>query len=247
MNNLQYNSMHVGDLHGRIWAFEEAVEKFEKEGLDKLVLMGDYVDSYDVTDVEIIYLLKQVIEYKKANPDKVVCLLGNHDYGTIYSPDYRCSGFRASIAQEIKYLFDTNEDLFQIAFRNGDYMSTHAGILADWIYKYSDRLHYYADLLNIDIVNDLDLLLNAVHKTHDRWILCTVPVIRGGVAGSVGGPLWADMSEIKKGNGPMWKLNHIVGHNRVPRLGKYQHSEGPLVIFTDCIGSITEFLILKKE
>lgn len=211
MSNLQHSSMHVGDLHGRIWAFEEAIEKFEKEGVEKLVLMGDYVDSYDATDTEIVHLLKQVIEYKRSNQDKVICLLGNHDAQYMYSPDYRCSGFRFGIAQELKNLFTTNKEIFKIAFRNGDYMSTHAGILSDWIYKYNDRLHYYSDLLGIDMVNDLDELLNAINETSDRWILNTVPKIRGGVAGSVGGPLWADISEIKSGNGPMWKFTHIVG------------------------------------
>lgn len=164
-----------------------------------------------------------------------------------HNSDYRCSGFRPGISQELKYLFDTNKDVFQIAFRNGDYMSTHAGILADWVYKYNDRLHYYSDLFRIDMINDFDKLLNAINETHDRWILNTVPVIRGGVAGSIGGPLWADISELKSGNGPMYKFTHITGHNRVKRMGKYQHKGGPTVVFTDCLGEMTEFLILKRE
>jgi hypothetical protein len=239
--------MYVGDLHGRIWAFEEAIEKFEKENLEKLVLMGDYVDSYDVTDIEIVHLLKQVISYKQSNPEKVICLLGNHDVQYIYSPDYRCSGFRQSISLELYDLFTKNTNLFQIAFKNGDYMATHAGILSDWVYKYNDRLHYYGDLFGIDLINDFDKLLNAINETNDRWILNTVPIVRGGVSGSIGGPLWTDMSEIKNGSGLMWKFTHIVGHNKVPKLGKYQHKNGPTVIFTDCIGSVTEFLILNYD
>lgn len=247
MNKLQYSAIYVGDLHGKIWAFEEAVKKFEDENLEKLVLLGDYVDSYDCTDVEIVHLLNQIIDYKKANKKKVVCLLGNHDMQYIHPPDYGCSGKRNTIKDELYDLFSKNHDLFQIAFRNGDFFSTHAGILSSWLEKYNDRLHYYADKLHIDRVDDLDILLNAINETSDRWILNTVPMIRGGLRGSIGGPIWADITEIKSGTGCLYKYTQIVGHNKVPTIEKYQHKGGPTIIFTDCLDSSTEYLTLKKE
>lgn len=246
MKYLEFSAIYVGDLHGRIYAFEKAVEQFEQEKLDKLVFMGDYVDSIDYTSLEIKYLLKQVIQYKKENPEKVILLLGNHDWQYMYGEEYRCSGFRPEIELDLYQLFNDNEELFQVAWRNGDYMATHGGLLSDWIYRYANRLDYYSDKFGIDRVNNLDILLNAISKTTDRWILATIPTIRGGVPGSIGGPLWADISEIKEGASCIHKYVHIVGHSKVPTIGAYQHKGGPTTVFTDCLGKSDEFLILKK-
>jgi len=244
MKNLQFSALHVGDLHGRIYHFERAIEMFERDKLDKIVFMGDYVDSFNCTNIEIKYLLEQVISYKKKNPNKVICLLGNHDQQYIHSPAYRCSGFRAELQPDLYKLFRDNREMFQVAWLNGNYMCTHAGILSDWLYRYNDRLSYYEEKLGIDKRNNLDVLLNAINDSHDEWILNTVPTIRGGVAGSIGGIMWADTSEIKK-DGCVHRFNHIVGHNQVNDIEIYQHKGGPTVIFTDCLSKSDNFFILK--
>lgn len=244
MNTIQYSSMYVGDLHGRIHSFELAIEKFEKEKLDKLIFMGDYMDSYDATDTELVYLLEQIINYKKEHPYNVVSLLGNHDIHYIHSPDYRCSGYRSSIQNEVYKLFLDNRDLFQVAWLNGKYMATHAGILSDWYYKYNDRLSYYEEKLNIEKRNNLDILLNNISMTSDAWILYTIPSVRGGYAGSVGGIVWADSTEIKE-KGCLHRFNHIVGHNNVKSIEKFLGAEGSLVTFTDCLKYRDEFFVLK--
>lgn len=239
------NSMYVGDLHGRIRSFELAIEKFEKEGLDMLVFMGDYVDSYNLTNTEILYLLDQVIRYKKENPNKVICLLGNHDMQYIYSPDYRCSGFRPEILHDIQFRFMHDRNLFQVAWLNGKWMATHAGILNNWLYRYNDRLEYWADKFGIDVVNEYDQLLNAIHeKTSDGWILNTVGQLRGCRSG-IGGITWADSTEIEK-QGCFYKYNHIVGHNRVDEIKKVMHKDGNTIVFTDCLGKKDDFFILKN-
>ncbi len=79
----EVSALYCGDLHGNLFAFEQAVETFEKEKLDVLCFMGDYVDSKHATDTEILHLLKGVIEYKTANPAKVILLTGNHIFGYI--------------------------------------------------------------------------------------------------------------------------------------------------------------------
>lgn len=161
-------------------------------------------------------------------------------------PDYRCSGFRTSIWPEAYQLFNKSDNLFQVAWRNGDYMATHAGILSDWKIKYNDRLSYYEEKFSIDRVENLDILLNAVNDTHDRWILNTVGMVRGGNTGSVGGPLWADISEILEGGLSPTKYTHVVGHNNVPTICSQRDKNGTQVIFTDCLGKETNFLTITK-
>ena len=94
----------LGDIHGRDkWMFhthgsphefnhwmtmvENGVpadaEEFWKEmpytQYDQIVFVGDYVDSFDISNVRILDNLKKILFFKKALPDKVVLLIGNHD------------------------------------------------------------------------------------------------------------------------------------------------------------------------
>lgn len=78
---LEYSVLYCGDLHGDIFSLEQAIEKFEEVKLDVICFMGDYMDSRNKTDIEILYLLNNIIQYKKANPTKVILLLGNHIFG----------------------------------------------------------------------------------------------------------------------------------------------------------------------
>lgn len=248
MKKWEYSTLYCGDLHGRIYAFEKAAEQFEKEKLDILCLIGDYVDSKYYTSVEIKHLLEHVIQYKRDNMDRVILLLGNHDWQYMYGVEYRCSGYRPEMKDDLYKLFNDNKELFKVAWRNGDYMATHGGLLSEWVYRYSNRLDYYADKFNIDRVNDIDLLLNAISETPDRWILATIPDIRGGGHSSIGGPIWADKSEIQNKNKAscLHKYVHIVGHSRVDKIETYEHKGGPITVFIDCLSESDQFLILNK-
>ena len=69
--------LSIGDTHGRGIALQIAKDNIHK--VDKIVFIGDYVDSFDISPVIILHNLKEIIEFKKQYPDKVVLLLGNHD------------------------------------------------------------------------------------------------------------------------------------------------------------------------
>jgi len=63
----------VGDLHGNnIW------KTIDPELYDKIIFVGDYTDSFHLTDSAILDNLLDLIEFKKSYPDKVFLLLGNH-------------------------------------------------------------------------------------------------------------------------------------------------------------------------
>ena len=46
---------------------------------DKVVFLGDYVDSFTISNIASYENLKDIIRLKKRDPNKVVLLLGNHD------------------------------------------------------------------------------------------------------------------------------------------------------------------------
>lgn len=66
----------LGDIHGCLLQFEEALSRIDLSGDNKLVLLGDYIhggpDPYGVLD--------KVMELeKKYGTDKVIALAGNHE------------------------------------------------------------------------------------------------------------------------------------------------------------------------
>lgn len=52
----------IGDLHGRDWW----KRKVETGDSDLNIFLGDYVDSYTVSDKQIINNLLDIIEFKKS-------------------------------------------------------------------------------------------------------------------------------------------------------------------------------------
>lgn len=72
----------LGDIHGRtIWK-----EIIEKENPDKVIFLGDYVSTHAlVTEEEQIENLKEILNYKEENWDKVILLRGNHEILTNFN------------------------------------------------------------------------------------------------------------------------------------------------------------------
>ena len=67
-------TLFIGDVHGRdLW--KQAIESEH----DRVVFVGDYFDSYDIPFSIQQYNFNEIIQFKRANPNKVTLLLGNHD------------------------------------------------------------------------------------------------------------------------------------------------------------------------
>jgi metallophosphoesterase superfamily enzyme len=78
-----------GDLHG-LTTWQEIVKD---DSYDMNVFLGDYVDSFTISDAQILDNLQKLIDYKKSNPDKVTLLWGNHDlmYYFLGNRNWQCS------------------------------------------------------------------------------------------------------------------------------------------------------------
>ena len=63
----------IGDVHGRNY-WKNWVE--EHKDADLVIFLGDYVDSFDISNVEILHNLKEIIKFERDN-DNVVLLLGS--------------------------------------------------------------------------------------------------------------------------------------------------------------------------
>ena len=150
--------LSIGDIHGRdtwmflthgspyeynIWktAVEEGAPIDWDENLpflqyDKIIFVGDYVDSFNVSNVRILHNLKEIIYFVKALGDKAEALLGNHDISYIV-PNQACSGYRPEMKPDLFKIFDENRDLFKMAHQEKDqegkiWLWTHAGVTNEW-------------------------------------------------------------------------------------------------------------------
>jgi predicted MPP superfamily phosphohydrolase len=110
--------------------WREDFDNFTK--YDKIIFVGDYVDSFDVSNVEMKKNLEDIIFFKKMLPHKVVLLLGNHDIQYIV-PDQWCSGFRPEMKHDFYDIFYQNLSLFQMAYQAGNTLWTHAGVTEGWL------------------------------------------------------------------------------------------------------------------
>lgn len=152
----------IGDIHGnRQWE-----RLFIDDGETVNVFTGDYFSPYSVTidfeDCKQNFL--KIIEKKKKNPDKVILLIGNHDFDhwkfndMMTRHDYKHE-------EEIKSLFETFDDCFQLAYNVDDKaVVTHAGVSVLWYvrwflderfknpdYKYDpNTVSYWLELLCYD-------------------------------------------------------------------------------------------------
>ena len=75
------NNLVVGDLHTKIDILEKAISYFDNDStIEKIIFLGDYVDDWNKPPEASYNLLTRLITFKKAYPDKVILLLGNHDF-----------------------------------------------------------------------------------------------------------------------------------------------------------------------
>lgn len=140
----------IGDIHGRrIWKEILANE----QNFDRVIFIGDYVDThYDISGIEQLNNLEDIIALKKDNHDKVILLVGNHDFQ--YWPGVTgewYSGRQEGMAVSFQYVFNENRSLFQMAFEDEQgVLYTHAGVTATYL---NDLRELVGDMTPAQILN----------------------------------------------------------------------------------------------
>jgi len=225
----------IGDLHGlNVW------ENKDFSNYDLVIFEGDYVDSFDKTDLEIYNNLMNLIEFKKSNMKKVILLLGNHDMQYMYHPRYRCTGFRSLMLFNLYQFFNDNRNLFQISYQYKNYVWTHAGITNAWLkHFYNDANSAIFEKNNDSIADDLNLCRDSRYMN----ILMEIGIERGG-SNIVGGPLWADSSELL--DDYLDNIHQVAGHNPQKEIWSYR-DDSSSITFVDCLQHKIEYFELENE
>jgi predicted MPP superfamily phosphohydrolase len=219
----------VGDIHGRdYW------KNINPNNYDKIIFVGDYVDSYNISNPEILFNLKNIIQFKKDNKEKVILLLGNHDLPYLFNnfKKYGCTGNRFEMIWDLNEIFMTNRKLFQVSYQIDNYIWTHAGIHQGWYKKYILNVEPWlierlsVDKLTFDNLSDkLNLLFELNYEP-----LFYVSKIRGG-SKNEGGIFWADWIEIYKK--PLKNFNQIFGHTYRAKIRTYERNYNSTITCVD--------------
>jgi len=118
----------IGDIHGKdIW--KKIVDKEKDAGL--IIFMGDYWDSFTISTKDQIKNYKEILEYKKNNLDKVILLIGNHDYHYFRFSGEQCSGYQKD-GGFIDLMNQESSGYLQMCYDHGGYLFTHAGVTKTW-------------------------------------------------------------------------------------------------------------------
>lgn len=122
----------IGDIHGRDY-WRNIIQ--QNPDYDLVIFIGDYLDSFKYNTEHQINNFHEILVFKKSNPDKVVLLLGNHDYHYLKFIKNKYSGY--NYATDIR----VNETLYEnimnknilIAYSYDKYLFTHAGVSLQYL------------------------------------------------------------------------------------------------------------------
>ena len=124
----------LGDIHGRTcWA-----DIIEKENPDKVIFLGDYVSTHeDIPSDQQCSNLEDILNYKEANPDKVILLRGNHDDQHLGYYWAECSGYFNEVGKYMKSIKDRFLADTQWVYVEDNIIFSHAGISKTWFNNFA--------------------------------------------------------------------------------------------------------------
>lgn len=220
------------DLHGKdIWT------KIDFARYDKVIFVGDYVDSSTHTDLEILDNLRAIIEFKKTNEAKVELLLGNHDIQYLFQNKYRCDGHRLSMDEVLHTEYAQNQELFKYIFQLGNHVWTHAGISNTWFNQVKNVLPHYGFESN---PSSIHVGINILARFEFSKLVQTFSV-RGG-SEKANGIFFADKKEMEFDN--LIGVHQYVGHSRVSNISRHSNKYWE-IHFLDCLDTTYELLEIE--
>jgi hypothetical protein len=222
----------VGDTHGRSkWKEIVNVEK----DFDKFIFIGDYFDAKDggYSANRQIENFKDIVEFKRNNPDKVILLIGNHDFHYLNGVNEEYSSFQWSYRKDINDVLQpvVDEGLIQMCYQYNKYFFSHAGITKTWCNN--------NNINSNNLVNDINNLFRD-DVTRFRFTM--------GENDSYGGndvtqpPIWVRPQSLVKDM--VDGIICVVGHTQVKEVTVMEENN---LILIDCLGTNDDYLVIEND
>lgn len=222
----------LGDTHGRD-KWKDIVAK-ELESSDKIVFIGDYFDThYDETPEEQLSNFNEIIEYKKANMDKVILLIGNHDFHYLSGINESYSGFQYGWSKQFNAALEPAlaEGLMQMCFVYDKYVFTHAGVTNTWCITHKvNRLP-----------NKIEGSINELFKTNKYAFYFQMGQNYSQSGNDVTqSPIWVRIPSLF--NDGVDGFTFVVGHSTLKELTITDR-----LIGIDTLGTTGEYLVIEND
>ena len=218
----------IGEIHGRT-SWKELVDE---ECIN--IFVGDYFDPYEDIPFPILERnFLEIIDYKKAHPDNVILLYGNHDYRYLPKIAELSSRYDSQNASRIRFLLEDSQPLFHgIAYAIGEnYLVTHAGVSKPWQQKY---------LPDIDDIkpSKMEKAINKLWKLSKKAFGFRANAEDWDFYGEspCQSPIWIRPSTLCYYNlYEQHEAIQIVGHTQMGEITEIDD-----VVIVDCLGSVTD-------
>jgi len=247
--------MIVGDIHGRTCWKVFADIKFllcaepDAAGFgafvpeyEKYIFVGDYTDSFTVTNDVIRENLIELIRFKTLYPNHVILLWGNHDVEYWRNLPWikgvvPISGFRYEMHYDLYEIFNKNFEKFQLAFQYKNYLFSHAGVHFGWYHYVFTKAIKGMGMEDKTVAEQLNEAF-----LHRLPCLFDIDWYRGGNK-KVGGPLWCDKQLMSKK--PLKHMHQIVGHTATDEIKIFKKNDSTSVVFCDILHNKKEFYSIE--
>jgi hypothetical protein len=216
----------LGDTHGRIH-WKNIVAK--ETDADKIVFIGDYFDThYDVSVDQQIQNFIDILNFKKENVDKVILLIGNHDFHYLKGAQETYSGYQKFKAIDINEVLEpaVSTGLLQMCYVYEDFVFTHAGLTKTWCENNDINLSELEDSVNRRFMSNIESFRftygdNFSNSGND----VTQP------------PIWVRIPSLLKNKLDGYRF--VVGHTTIEEL-----TITDSLIGIDTIGTTGEYLVI---
>ena len=197
----------LGDTHGRS-NWKQVLEAHPDAG--RVVFMGDYFDSFDISGVEQLHNFNEIIRFKEETDKEVIMLIGNHDHhyldvGETYS------GYKAAHKWDFYDALKKNMHHLQIAYLLDDVLFTHAGVSPIWMEDTFGGNVWTRETIVVDLNEMYRSKPRMFNFSHLGWDPSGDSVEQG--------PMWIRPSSLMKSNkgdnGLKKHFRQVVGHTQV--------------------------------
>jgi hypothetical protein len=231
----------IGDVHGRsLWKLI-----VNQENPDRVIFIGDYFDSFEISGVEQIQNFKEIIEYKEKSGKEVITLIGNHDHHYYPEVGYTgTSGYQSRITPSITQVIDENRQHLQIAYSFDEFLFTHAGVSPTFMDGEFGEEGWVEDNV-VELLNDLfkykpkSFDFNGTDPYGDNTYQT---------------PIWIRPKSLmavnkKHDKGLKKKYIQVVGHTQVKKLDLVgaEKSAGGRYYLIDCQETTGEYLVIQDR
>lgn len=237
----------IGDIHGNnVWK-----KIVEHENADKVIFIGDYFDSFNFPPSDQINNFLDILEYKKSSGKEVIMLIGNHDYHYMRGIDETYSGYKAGYRPTIEFLLEDNKQHLQMAYQDGEFLFSHAGVSNDFLYQLEKYLFVEDETPTNKIAEFINMVFEAkpllfgfgkLVPSNNKFSSNLDPYGNN----KEQSPIWIRPRSLMKANYDTLRKEviQVVGHTQIKEMDIKGKATGNRYFLIDCLETSGEYLII---